>query len=843
MDGVAATSRGSRATVRTAWVGRGQSVHPIPGPLRASGVLVVCAVCGHVEAQPTVTPGVGLYVAKSAEPSPEREWRDALKAVEVLPQCGIAVAWAFAQGEAALAACPPIFSPTKPSGASLRRSEPTPSSDEQPLRRLATRCRAKGIEFVAYFNLLQWGCPGQRHSGRVFPHNPDLQELNADQSLRRMVGAEYASPWSPVVAATLRHLIASFTEAIPEAAGVLFDSHLSHGEILGYSKAARTAYINARAIDPLDISLGSQDENAERLAREWCLWREEEMARFVGELAEAYRSARPGGKVYGMGHANYYRWPLGRRNYLLNNWLLWAKQGSIEGVFLEDDWASKENELLYSATAELCQKEGVELPLYPVVSVSAKTTPQQVKAAVDAIGSNPAPPMIVYKVDSEHALWRLSWLLARAGVAPTGGGSPLLAQAVADGPGEEAGTDILTGDLRLYRSVTVPSDPVAVGSLLETLSKALDLKLAVEEVGAQRLSIPWENRPAIGLLRLIAQKTQAKWELLPEGYLLAEPPDPDRAEGDRLLAEKDLKGAKAAYDRAVKKGRNVSKAWFGIGQALMLEKDYKAAVEALSKALAADPFFKKPLAELGHCHRYLGNHTMAVDCYREFLSAYPDDFWGQLGMGAARLSLRQWDEAVAALLGAAKKESDNAQPHLLLAEAYKGKGDLKGCIAAWAKVVELQPKSSRGYMGLGRALMQAGRFDAAVAAFNQALTKEPEDLEAHLELGNCLRFAAKHEQAVRAYQSFLKGNPKAYWGLVGIGASLVALGKAAEARPYLEDATKLYPKEAWGHYYLAKALLSLGDRKAAVAAAQQAASLEPHNREARELLEKMPKGK
>lgn len=361
-------------------------------------VLFTCLVaCASAKAQPLQRESIGVFLPYDM----------------VMPRSGRLLIEGTARGEVGLL---PVFAAaqaTFPTSSTLFRGEKGTEERAYKFERSVSYYESRGISVLALFDILDWTRPRSSPGANALTDRPELLELNAWQAIVNSGWHKYASPWHPYVRQALSDLLSEFGVAYRQVDGIVLDCHLSYNEILGYSEAARVAYIRFAQIDPIDLTLGSNDEDEERYAQAWCLWREDEMSTFVGELAMAYRRARPGGKVYATGTANYYRWPLGRRNYLLNNWLMWAKNGDIDGAFLEEDWASKDNARLYEATVELCQKEGAPIPLYPIIPVKPDTTEGQINAALEAIGGNPPPPMVVYRVDSEEALKRLTEVLPK----------------------------------------------------------------------------------------------------------------------------------------------------------------------------------------------------------------------------------------------------------------------------------------------------------------------------------------------------------------------------------------------------------------------------------------------
>lgn len=227
------------------------------------------------------------------------------------------------------------------------------------------------LEVYAAFELLQWVRPGATTPKTLFDKHLELQELNAQFGCKGVEEGKFASPFHPEVRKALVQLIGEFAQRYPSVAGIVLNCRLSYGEVLGYSEAARVAYIRAKQIDPIDLILGTGQEEMEGLVREWYHWKRDQLSSLVGEIVRAYKAINPHGTVAAVGLANFYRQKLGIRNLTCSDWLHWITEGHLEEVLLDERWSDPKNENLWAAALSLVRKTQRPVTLAPLLNADS----------------------------------------------------------------------------------------------------------------------------------------------------------------------------------------------------------------------------------------------------------------------------------------------------------------------------------------------------------------------------------------------------------------------------------------------------------------------------------------
>jgi len=193
-------------------------------------------------------------------------------------------------------------------------------------------------------DLLWWAMPGTPPEEDLFVKFPALQELNMEFSCDEAREGKFASPFHPQVWQMLIALGREIGRQYPPLNGLLIQCRLSLHDLLGYSEAARAAYIRAYQVDPVDLDEKIRDVKNPAAIGHWASWRRRTIADLVGAVSRAFRSVNPRGHVAARGIAPYYQFSPARRNMTRQDWLEWAIAGHIDEVLLHANWLDARNQ-------------------------------------------------------------------------------------------------------------------------------------------------------------------------------------------------------------------------------------------------------------------------------------------------------------------------------------------------------------------------------------------------------------------------------------------------------------------------------------------------------------------
>lgn len=134
----------------------------------------------------------------------------------------------------------------------------------------------------------------------------------------------------------------------------------------------------------------------------------------------------------------------------------------------------------------------------------------------------------------------------------------------------------------------------------------------------------------------------------------------------------------------------------------------------------------------------------------------------ELGVGVARIRLRDYAGARAALTRALEEDVSLAAAHHVLAQLAQLEGDTAQRVNEARMAAELQPRSAAMHDAYATALRAAGQLDLAVAEYERAIALEPYWAAPHYNLALVLEQLGRGPDAARHYGEFVARAPRAY---------------------------------------------------------------------------------
>ncbi len=176
--------------------------------------------------------------------------------------------------------------------------------------------------------------------------------------------------------------------------------------------------------------------------------------------------------------------------------------------------------------------------------------------------------------------------------------------------------------------------------------------------------------------------------------------------------------------------------WQAEGLKALEAKNYALAIEALSKAVAADPNDYANHFNLALAYSLAAKDQQAIAEYRKTLQLKPG--LPQATTNLAILLLRNNDSASAIPLLQQAHESrpNDARVSVYLGDALLAQNQLAEAAEAYASALRNEPKSAPAELGLAHVYARQGRLDDSAAHFRNAAAIDPSYKHALLELGD-----------------------------------------------------------------------------------------------------------
>ena len=145
-------------------------------------------------------------------------------------------------------------------------------------------------------------------------------------------------------------------------------------------------------------------------------------------------------------------------------------------------------------------------------------------------------------------------------------------------------------------------------------------------------------------------------------------------------------------------------------------------------------------------------------------------------------------------------------------------GDLKGAVAAFERVMELDPAYPDGPVNVARALLQEGDVAGAIPFLERALALEPLLARAHFFLGTARKTLGAYEEALAHLEIAREQYPRDRVVLGQIGRIQFLDRRFEEAIATFEEVLGIDPEDLQAHYNLMLAHRGAGDVEAATRA-------------------------
>jgi len=256
-----------------------------------------------------------------------------------------------------------------------------------------------------------------------------------------------------------------------------------------------------------------------------------------------------------------------------------------------------------------------------------------------------------------------------------------------------------------------------------------------------------------------------------------------------------------------------------LGTLLQQQGELEAAAEEFKAALKCDPTFAVAALNLGQVLIDQKRYTAAIAYLLDALkSSPPPDLEPQLQttLGVAYAENGDSGQAIATLEQVIKAHPDDAEAHFNLGTVYAKQGPALGhqkAIANFKEAVRIDPHYDAALYSLAKVLVQLGQFSEALSYLSDYTHRQPKDAEGFHLLGSAYAGLTQLPKAVEALERARQLKPDDYEIRYELGSALAKTGKTNEAIEQLVVAERISPHFADTHYQLALQLRKQGEVK------------------------------
>jgi tetratricopeptide (TPR) repeat protein len=182
----------------------------------------------------------------------------------------------------------------------------------------------------------------------------------------------------------------------------------------------------------------------------------------------------------------------------------------------------------------------------------------------------------------------------------------------------------------------------------------------------------------------------------------------------------------------------------------------EAVLEELVRGGHEDPVIRHRLADLYAAQR---NWDAALPMYQSLLQQNPDDPRVNLTYGLGLLSIKRYQEAIAALRKARGALPLNGEARLGYARALKGAGNRAGAVAEFARVLPLYRGNAAITREYADLLLETKNYGKSETAYKRALALGLRDARLYVGLSGALRANRKPREALRYLEAAYRLEP------------------------------------------------------------------------------------
>lgn len=272
--------------------------------------------------------------------------------------------------------------------------------------------------------------------------------------------------------------------------------------------------------------------------------------------------------------------------------------------------------------------------------------------------------------------------------------------------------------------------------------------------------------------------------------------------GHALMKQNRLQEAEEQIRFALELRPNYPQLHEDLGSVLGLQGRVEESIPCLEKAIELEPTLPLAHKKLGRALAAVGRGAEADEVFEEYFERDPEK--GEVALGADHLRAGRLDEAVATLQGALRKNPDNVDAMVFLANAYcKQDQKIDDAEALLRRATRVAPDYISAWLSLGSLLLERGKREQAIAAYRTATRLEPAHAAAWGLLASAYGPSGQPEMAARAYQKALKLNPEIANVHHGYGHVLKTLGEQDAALEAYREAVRLRPQFGEAYWSMA----------------------------------------
>jgi tetratricopeptide (TPR) repeat protein len=228
----------------------------------------------------------------------------------------------------------------------------------------------------------------------------------------------------------------------------------------------------------------------------------------------------------------------------------------------------------------------------------------------------------------------------------------------------------------------------------------------------------------------------------------------------------EIEAAEATARRLIARNAKSPRGYFALAEALEERARYQAVVDALAPALAGfrtgeqrETALGMLLPHLGFSYQQLGQFDKAIETFEEARKAAPQDAAVAAYLVQAYLGAKNYSAAAAAARAARAQHPDDIRLARLEAAALRYAGNADQGIGLLEELLKKQPDNPEAHVALAQAYAGANRGPQAVKVLQDAELRFPAEESITFELGATFDKIKRHADAEAAFRKLIARDP------------------------------------------------------------------------------------
>ncbi len=232
-------------------------------------------------------------------------------------------------------------------------------------------------------------------------------------------------------------------------------------------------------------------------------------------------------------------------------------------------------------------------------------------------------------------------------------------------------------------------------------------------------------------------------------------------------------------------------------KALVWLDDSQSAIPLALKGVELNNNFASLLAVLARAYTDIGRYQQGLDYGLAAVDADPKSVDAHRGYAIALILVGRRDEAIRELEDAININPNLAAPYFELAGQYKGANRIEDAIAAYEKVLTIQPRNAKGLLRLCETYTQVGQNEQAEGYCDDAIQIDLNYADAYKARGGVRFRRRNYEDAILDFKACQANNSQAIECYYQQGLAYYYIGGPANcdsAWTLLNESLKLQPE-------------------------------------------------